>query len=993
MYRRPDFRRFCFGKVARAFHDAATIAPLDGTVTNLPTRPPITLLDLQSTCTAGKVHARFTCKGSTLKERHYNRRHSSARHSLFTPDSNRSWRRFAFELAAIGSIFLNIGILSSVVTAQSLLETQELLRKGEFDQVSEISGKAIEDGQYGESWRLLKGQADFARGRYVEALDTLDVATGRYTSSIRLRWLGVQVAEAAGVRDSAKRWNAEISSLVDQRPWSYTDAASRVTLGRYLFEGGADPRKVLELFYDRAKSSQTNFADAYIAAGELALAKFDYQIAADEFQKALAIEAENADILYGIARAFAPSDAGKADAAIQQALEHNPSHVPSMLFIAENLIDGERYDEADKWLTRAENVNPEFWRLWALRAVIAHLRADHEREGFCRKVALGWEALNPDIDYEIGRKLSRHYRFDDAVAYQRRALKMNENYLPAKSQLGQDLLRLGQTDEGWLLINDVAKRDGYNVVTHNLLKLNQNLSRFASLEADGILVRMDAREAEIYGPQVLELLTEARQVLCAKYEHDLRTPVTVEIFPTQADFAIRTFGLPGGEGFLGVCFGNVITANSPASQATTPANWQSVLWHEFCHVVTLQKTNNKMPRWLSEGISVYEELQRNAAWGDTLSSGYREMILGDDLTPVSKLSSAFLKPKSGMHLQFAYYESALVVEYLVEKYGQETVSRILVDLSVGMPINDSLQRYTGSIAALDAEFTEWIRDRATKTGESLDWTKPDLGAEDNPVTGQPAISPVEALAFWREHPNNYYALQVVANVYIQQEKWEAAVGPLKQLIEGFPQERGGGAARLLAQVYRKMGDTENETNLLRRVVREQGNALDQVLRLIELERAAENWEKLAETAQFGLAINPLLNEPQQALAEAADRLDRPRDAISAYRALLQLEPIDPAGMHYSLAEQYWRVGQRDNSKRQLLLALEQAPRYRQALARLRELSEKPPNPAPPNPAPPNPAPPNPDQCRRTGFQPVFFSPALSDRQAGSLSYADVLERK
>ena len=31
------------------------------------------------------------------------------------------------------------------------------------------------------------------------------------------------------------------------------------------------------------------------------------------------------------------------------------------------------------------------------------------------------------------------------------------------------------------------------------------------------------------------------------------------------------------------------TANSPAAQAGHPANWQAVLWHEFCHVVTLQK--------------------------------------------------------------------------------------------------------------------------------------------------------------------------------------------------------------------------------------------------------------------------------------------------------------------------------------------------------------------------------------------------------------------
>ncbi|MEO1973276.1 MAG: hypothetical protein ABGX07_17085, partial [Pirellulaceae bacterium] len=124
---------------------------------------------------------------------------------------------------------------------------------------------------------------------------------------------------------------------------------------------------------------------------------------------------------------------------------------------------------------------------------------------------------------------------------------------------------------------------------------------------------------------------------------------------------------------------------------------------------------------------------------------------------------------------------------------------------------------------------------------------------------------------------------------------------------------------------------------------------------------AEDWEGLAETARRGLAINPLRPVVQQALADAADHLNRPTDAIAAYRALLQLDPIDPAGMHYELAEQYVNLGKRKLGKRQVLLALEQAPRYRQALALLKQLADEevfPPNPSLPNPVPPNPAPPN-----------------------------------
>ena len=114
-------------------------------------------------------------------------------------------------------------------------------------------------------------------------------------------------------------------------------------------------------------------------------------------------------------------------------------------------------------------------------------------------------------------------------------------------------------------------------------------------------------------------MTRAKRDLCAKYDVQLKGPVIVEMFPKQEDFAIRTFGLPGGAGFLGVCFGTVITANSPASQGSSPTCWESTLWHEFCHVVTLNKTHNRMPRWLSEGISVYEERQANPTWGQDIN--------------------------------------------------------------------------------------------------------------------------------------------------------------------------------------------------------------------------------------------------------------------------------------------------------------------------------------------------------------------------------------
>src|SRR5262249_41205305 len=239
----------------------------------------------------------------------------------------------------------------------------------------------------------------------------------------------------------------------------------------------------------------------------------------------------------------------------------------------------------------------------------------------------------------------------------------------------------------------------------------------------------------------------------AKYEVTLEQPVIVEMFPRQQDFAIRTFGLPGGAGFLGVCFGTVITANSPASQAEHPTSWEATLWHEFCHVVTLNKTRNKMPRWLSEGISVYEERQANPAWGQSITPAYRQMLLADDLTPVSRLSAAFLDPPTPRHLQFAYFESSLVVEFLVQTYGLSALKSLLTDLGKGLPVNDALARHAGSLDELDSRFQEYARKAADQMAPEADWSEPDLAARADAA----------AISGWlQQHPGNYPALKRLA---------------------------------------------------------------------------------------------------------------------------------------------------------------------------------------------------------------------------------------
>ena len=829
------------------------------------------------------------------------------------------------------TLLVSLGLLCApaVGAAADYTATLKLYRSGEYAACIDAVTKAILESEPGENFRLIQIRAELELGRYADAGKTLKSALERYPGSIELRWVGRDVFRYENQPERALQMDTEIEQLVRQSPWRYSDAASRIIVGKFLLVHGADAKKVLDGTFKEAKRQVSNFAAAFLASGELALEKADFALAAQEFEQAIKINPSDPDAHFGLARAFDPSDPEKTTASIKASLSCNPNHIPSLLFLAEHHLDSERYSDAEQVLDQIATINPRHPQSAACRAILAHLRHQPEQEEQHRKAALRFWKTNPEVDHLIGKKLSQKYRFAEGAAYQRQSLAFDPAYQPAKMQLAQDLLRLGEEDEGWRLANEVYAADGYNIVAHNLVQLHDNLAQFRALEADGLLVRMEAQEADIYGPRVLDLLQRARRDLCARYEVTLDKTIVVEMFPRQQDFAIRTFGLPGGAGFLGVCFGTLITANSPASQGKHPACWESTLWHEFCHVVTLHKTHNKMPRWLSEGISVYEERRANPTWGQAINPRYRQMLLGDDLTPVSELSGAFLRPATPLHLQFAYFEASLVVEYLIETYGVDALKQILVDLGTGMTINDALVRPAGSLEEMNAGFARYARPRADAMAPDADWTEPEL----------PGQAPVETLNSWlKQHPKNYIGLQRLARQQIDMQQWEAAKTPLEAMRQLYPGDASeNGLYPMLAKAHRALHETAQERAALEKLAEMTDDNIGLLERLAELAGGAGEWEQVRQYATRWLAINPLQAAPHRLLADAAEKLHDDQTAIESCRALLLLEPVDPAELHLRLATAFQRTGDLNRARRHALLALEETPRFRPAHQRLLEI--------------------------------------------------------
>jgi tetratricopeptide (TPR) repeat protein len=309
------------------------------------------------------------------------------------------------------------------LSAAELEEVQKLYLTGNYEDCARRAQEALDRRMRNEDWGLLLSQSMLELGRYADAQKAISNALELQPFSVRLRVQAREVYLQNGQTERAKETLDEINQLGGSRMWAYNEPKSLVALGRAALLIGADPKLVLENFFNRAKTADPTYRETYLAIGQLALDKYDDALAAKNFQEALKKSPDDPDILCGLAKAYASGDRTKMIESIESALENNSRHTPTLLLKTDHMIDAEQYEAADKLLEKVLSVNPAHPGAWAYRAVLAHLHNKPEEEKKAREHGLEFWKTNPKVDYLIGLKLSQKYRFAEGSAYQRRALE------------------------------------------------------------------------------------------------------------------------------------------------------------------------------------------------------------------------------------------------------------------------------------------------------------------------------------------------------------------------------------------------------------------------------------------------------------------------------------------------------------------------------------------------------------------------------------------
>ena len=667
--------------------------------------------------------------------------------------------------------------------------------------------------------------------------------------------------------------------------------------------------------FREAVSLEPENPDLRVRWGYLYIQSHQQSEAAKLFEEALQIDEEHVPAILGMARVMASRFEGKTDEIISKALKQRPRQAEAHLLLGRMALEEGELEQARELLEEALRQCRELeiapLEAFALLASLEMLEGKRDNPWIDRALE-----YNPGYG-QVYAEQAHYYvitrRYREATERLRKAVEIAPGLWQAHAELGVNLMREGLDEEGRRHLEIAYSGDPYSAKTVNTLRLLDNYDDFETVEsadpddpeAPGAVFRLGREESDLLRPYVQDLTARAIAEFERKYDFELQRPVRVEIFPNHDDFAVRSIALPG-IGLLGVTFGYVVAMDSPSARPPGEFHWGTTLWHELAHVFTLESTDHLVPRWYSEGISMYEEWVADPRWGEAINPDYIEAVRGGKLLPIAELDRGFVRPRYPGQVAVSYLQAGFVCRFIAESWGFPKLVELLRGFAENRPTPENIQ----SVLGLDAE--EFDKRFDTFMREVLG----------------PAL---DGLPRWRR--NLKAALESAS-----EQDWESVIEPALGAWKEYPQFVGAGNSYvLLAQAHEELGDREAAIAQLQEYERLRGRRPETLKKLARwLEEAGRNEE--AAYTYVGLLYNsPQDQEVHARLGELLLEAGEHATALREFESVLALDPLDRAAAEYNVARAYVKIGDLAEARVHVLNALERAPTFRPALQLLQQV--------------------------------------------------------
>jgi tetratricopeptide (TPR) repeat protein len=659
--------------------------------------------------------------------------------------------------------------------------------------------------------------------------------------------------------------------------------------------------------------------DVQTAWGDMFLARHKADLAAESYRVALAADPAWVRAHIGLARAFGDDDPAAAAAAFEAARKQASDHPDVWLTVAQRRIEVDDRAGAVEALDQAAKVRAGSMDEAALRVAVAFEAKDPAVLAAALKRV---EEIDPRSARGLraaGQQAAHDYRFDEASVFAKQAVERDPDDAAAHAELGLYFLRTGdeqaaraELDQSWAL-------DTSDPVTKNLLDLLDSLDKFEVVSDGPFIYKFPAADAAVLKPYALPLGALAYKTFSERYGFTPKGPILVEMFAKHDDFAVRTVGLMGITGALGACFGRVVTMDEPRARPPGEFSWHATEWHELAHVFTLQLSNYRVPRWLTEGISVYEEYRKQPAWGRELTLEFAAALGRGKTFGVKGLSDAFKNPEN---YSLAYFEASLVVEHLVTLNGDAGLRTLLKAYADGATDTEAFTRAFGKdLDAVDTSFKAFIEQRYGAMRDAMKAPARDVDPED--------LEGLKARA--AAAPGNFISQLTLGQALVKSGDFAAARAPLERAAELAPPASGNASPHaLLALTAEKNGDEARARKELRALLTYDHANVNAARHLASLAAAAKSAEDQDFALRLVTDLDPYDADAHGLLGRRLLAQSNFAGALVEFQATMALGPVNLAEAHADVAEALLKLGRRDEARKEALAALKEAPTFARA---------------------------------------------------------------
>ncbi len=720
-------------------------------------------------------------------------------------------------------------------------------------------------------------------------------------------------AEAAlrrGDRAEAQRLALTITRAYEreQSRWSSADRVAAARAYVVLGEHSAETLRRAVAAFDAATAADSANLDARLRLGDLFLAKYNAPDAREAYEGVLRLSPDHPAAMLGMAQVHAFEHRPDALDRAKRALARDPRLVDGHVMIAWSHLEAEAMDSALAAAGRALAVDSTATSAWAVVGAAAWLRSD--TVGFNRTAATvrRFAPRSAAFHADIAEAAARQRRYADAVRLARDGVALDSLSAQALGVLGTNELRTGALEEGRTHLERAFALDPFHVWNKNTLDMLDELGTFRTTRHGRFELVTPPRETDLLTLYLAPLLIEAHEKLAARYGYAPPQPIRLELFNRHADFSVRTVGL-AGLGALGVSFGSVLAMDAPSARPPGEFNWGSTAWHELTHAFTLGMSNHRVPRWLSEGLSVLEERRARPGWGADASPDFLSALGEGRVRPVSRLNDGFVRPAYTTEVQVSYYVASLVCEMIENERGPAPLVALLVAFRDGLDAPSATRRALGvSPEALDGQFAAWLRQRFPRARDL----------------------------------SEFVAAMKTGSDHMSLGRRDAARAAFAQAQQIFPEYAGeDGPAWHLAQLARAAGDLRGAVAQLSRITTRNETALAANRLEAELQDQLGNPGGAIVALERVIWIAPYDVAVHRRLAELAERGGDHARALRERRAIVALQPPDLLEARYQLARTLLQSGDRAAARREVLAVLEQAPGFEKAQLLLLEMRGQP----------------------------------------------------